>query len=236
MDYKLVWLGQGGFIFQLGNTSLCVDPYLSDSVKELDGFARILPVPVAPRDLKSEIIICTHDHLDHLDDETIKYTDYQSLTYAGPSSCRQHFLKLQIPENRLQLLNRGDSIKLEDADIFGTYAAHTSDSIGVVVRYSGITIYLVGDSCYDDKLLEAQQYHPDILICCINGKLGNMNHQEAAALARQLGVKTACPCHYGMFLENTADPGDFKQSLSGSGIKYFEFEFNRFVSIAEILI
>jgi L-ascorbate 6-phosphate lactonase len=226
MNYDITWIGQGGFIFKFGDRTLCIDPYLSDSVKGLDGFARVMPIPVAPQNLSADIILCTHDHPDHLDDETIKYTDYQAMMYAGPVSCRQHFIKLGIPEDRLILLNRGDLIQLGDAQIYGVYAAHTPDSIGIIVKYAGITVYLVGDSRYVPKLVEAEQYDPDILLCCINGKLGNMNCEEAALLASRLAVKVACPCHYGMFIENTEDPLNFKKALSGSGIRYFKFEFN----------
>ncbi len=235
LNFNITWIGQGGFIMEFGDRILYIDPYLSDSVKKLDGFARVMPIPIEPRDLQADLILCTHDHLDHLDDETIKHTGYQAMMYAGPLSCRQHFSKLGIPDERLLSLNRDGSIQLGDALIYGVYAAHTPDSIGIVVRYSKITIYLTGDSRYESKLLEVKQYNPDILICCINGKLGNMNYEEAALLARGLAVKVACPCHYGMFDENTEDPANFKQALSGKGVSYFEFEFNRTFPASQIM-
>jgi L-ascorbate 6-phosphate lactonase len=125
-------------------------------------------------------------------------------------------------------------VTLGDATIYGVYAAHTPDSIGVVVSFEGITCYLVGDSLYDDKLLNVKRYKPDILLCCINGKLGNMNYLEAAKLAGELDVKVAVPCHYGMFKENTEDPAKFLRELP-TNIKGFEMKHNTPYCVDEIL-
>lgn len=235
MDLKLTWIGQGGFIFYLGDKTLCVDPYLSNSVAHVDGFQRMVPAPFRPEDLRVDMIICTHDHMDHLDEETIKYTDFSRILYAGPDSCLKHYRAIGIPEQRLINLNRGESVALGDAVVYGVYAAHTRDSIGVVVKYGGTTFYLVGDSLYDNQLLEAGKHKPDVLLCCINGKLGNMNYLEAAQLASELEVKVAVPCHYGMFKENTEDPDKFLDELAKSGIHGFKMEYNVTYSAKDIL-
>ena len=65
------------------------------------------------------------------------------------------------------------------------------------------------------------------MIVCINGKLGNMDYRSAARLAQEIGVKTAIPCHYGMFGENTEDPENFRSALSTTGVEYRELKFMR---------
>lgn len=235
MNFRITWIGQGGFVFHLGDKTLCVDPYLSNSVANVDGFERMVPIPFKPEDLKADMIICTHDHMDHLDEETVKYTDFSRILYAGPDSCLKHYRAIGIPDQRLISLNRDESIGLGDAVIYGVYAAHTQDSIGVVLKYRGITCYVVGDSIYDERLLGAGKYKPDILLCCINGKLGNMNYLEAVRLARELGVKVAVPCHYGMFKENTEDPDKFLDELRRNGVGGFKMEYNRTYCVKDIL-
>ena len=47
---------------------------------------------------------------------------------------------------------------------------------------------------------------PEFLFICINGKLGNMNAEEAVRLTEVLEPKAAIPTHYGMFASNTEDP------------------------------
>jgi L-ascorbate 6-phosphate lactonase len=211
MSFELIWLGQGGYLFRFGEKVLCVDPYLSNSVFEAEGLQRIPPLPVQPQELQADLIITTHDHIDHLDEQTLWHV--QPTKIGGPASCLQHLCKMDIPEERLVHLGRGETLRLGEAVLHGVYAEHTTDSIGVVIEYEGTGIYLVGDSLYSDELLDAAQFHPSLLICCINGRWGNMNAAEAAKLAEKLHVKTAIPSHYGMFAENTADPEEFRRAL-----------------------
>ena len=236
MAFQIKWIGQGGYILTLGDKLLCVDPYLSDACK-IDGAGRIIPIPFAPSELKVDMIVSTHDHEDHLDEETIRYTDYDHTLYGGPSSCIRHFKALGIPETQLRPLNRGETIGLGlgGAVIHGVYAEHTPDSIGVVVDYEGVSVYIAGDSLFSEKLSDAKRYHPDILICCINGKLGNMPYTDTARVAKMLEVQAAVPSHYGMFAGNTEDPERLNEALAGSGIKYFEMEMEKTYDIGELL-
>ena len=54
-----------------------------------------------------------------------------------------------------------------------------------------------------------------MLVTCVNGRWGNMGHEEAAKVANQLSVRLSIPTHYGMFAENTADPMDFVREMDG---------------------
>jgi L-ascorbate 6-phosphate lactonase len=227
MSFRITWLGQGGYIFEVGKKMICVDPYLSNSVEKAEGLARLVPIPVKPEELKADIILVTHNHIDHLDRDTLVYTDKQSILYAGPDSCIEEFRKMGIPERNLTVLNRGQSMTCGDAVISAVHAEHTKDSIGVVISHDGVTLYLTGDSLYSEKLAEAVKHEPDILICCINGKLGNMDYNDAAKLAGQLGVKVAVPCHYGMFAKNTEDPLNYKTALENYKARYMELELNK---------
>lgn len=233
--FKLKWIGQGGYIITLGSKILCIDPYLSNSVLGLDGFNRLVPIPIMPRNLNVDMIIATHDHMDHLDEETLKYTNYNDIFYAGPDSCIRHFKLLGIKEEKLITLNIGDSISLGDAKITAVYADHIIDSIGVIVDYNDITIYFVGDSLFNERLFEVKKFDVDIIVTCINGKLGNMNYVEAAQLTKGLQVKVGIPCHYGMFAENTENPKKYEKELFCSEVAYLELESNKDYDIDEII-
>ena len=62
---------------------------------------------------------------------------------------------------------------------------------------------------------------PDLVLPCMNGVFGNMNHIDAARLIQEAGPRYAIPCHYWTFAEQGGgDPGGFihackKQLLSG---------------------
>lgn len=232
MPFELIWLGQGGYLFRFGEKVLCVDPYLSNSVCAAEGLRRIPPLPVQPQELHADLIITTHDHIDHLDEQTLR--EVPPTKIGGPASCLQHLRKMDIPEERLVHLDRGATLRLGDAVLYGVYAEHTPDSIGVVIEYAGTGIYLVGDSLYSNELLDAVQFHPDLLICCINGRWGNMNAAEAAKLAEEFHVKTAIPSHYGMFAENTADPEEFRRAL-GSKVNCQVLEMGKPYRVEELL-
>ena len=116
---------------------------------------------------------------------------------------------------------------LPGGKLTAVYAEHTDDSCGLVVECGGLRVYNVGDSLYNEKLLGAGDAGIDLLLVPINGKLGNMNVEEAARLSKELSVRAAVPCHYDMFADNTEDPEKFRALLEGSGVRYVELELNR---------
>ena len=56
-----------------------------------------------------------------------------------------------------------------------------------------------------------------MMLVCINGKMGNMDIDEAVKLTRCLRPKVVIPNHYGMFADNTADPFQFRARLLSTG-------------------
>jgi L-ascorbate 6-phosphate lactonase len=50
----------------------------------------------------------------------------------------------------------------------------------------------------------------DVLLPCINGTFGNMNHLDAARMVQQAAPRIAIPCHFWTFAEQGGgDPGGF---------------------------
>ena len=111
------------------------------------------------------------------------------------------------------------------------FADHTVPAVGVVVKHNGITMYFSGDTEYNEKLEEFKKYNIDIMFICINGKLGNMNVQEAIKLTKVINPKTGVPTHYGMFESNTEDPKKYTSKLNCG----FEMEYNTEYDVLEVL-
>lgn len=233
MAFSVRWLGQGGFLLNLGEKKLAIDPYLSDSVASSDGFHRLIPVPIAPEALSCDLLVSTHDHMDHLDPETVRKTDLP--LYAGPTSCIEHFKKLGIASEKLRTLNTADIIHLGDARIMALFARHTPDSIGLMVDYEGVRLYFTADTEYDPRLKDASLLKIDVLFTCINGKLGNMNARQAAQLAGEINCRLAVPMHYGMFSENTEDPAVFAGDMKETGIPVFIMEPDTEYDVSDLL-
>lgn len=216
MAMEFTWLGQGGYLIRCGGVNICLDPYLSHSCEEAGGHTRIAPEPVHPRSLDADLFVITHDHMDHLDEGTLSALDLAQHLFAAPASCRAHLVRLGVPQDRILAFDRGDTFCIGDAELFAVFAEHTQDSIGLVIRAHDQTAYFTGDTLYTPRLAqEASAFSPDVLVVCINGRWGNMGHEEAAKLAGELSVSLAIPTHYGMFAENTADPADFVRAMGG---------------------
>jgi L-ascorbate 6-phosphate lactonase len=70
-----IWgLGQMGIAVKGPDGLLVIDPCLSDIVREVSGdwWARAYPPPLQPEQLAfANTILTTHDHLDHLDAQTV---------------------------------------------------------------------------------------------------------------------------------------------------------------------
>lgn len=227
MDDKITWLGQNGYLLEFGKTFLCIDPYLSNSVARYGKYERLKAIPIKPCELNASIIICTHDHKDHFDEQTLKFTEFEGTLYVGPDTCVKHFSDMGITNRQIIPLRADETFEFGLMNIHGIYANHGIDSIGLVIEYKEFSIYFVGDSRYDKRLLTASKYNPNVLVCCINGKLGNMSCDEAAKLAQELNVKTAIPCHYGMFAENTEDPQRFVDLLKNSNVQGLVLDYNK---------
>lgn len=206
---KIMWTGQGGYEIRENNFSLVIDPYLSDLVNRKDGLKRLMPPPMKPEGLAPDIHIITHEHIDHLDSDLIEVMNYSNTIFMCPSVSRDMLIKFGVPENNIIALDRGSKWEISGYNISAVYANHTGDSIGVVIETDGYKLYFTGDTLFDDKLGTDLDVVPDVMFSCINGRWGNMNHDEAAVIADRVNAKKAVPNHYGMFAENTADPADF---------------------------
>lgn len=210
------WLGQSGFIYQFPcGATICVDPYLSYADPSGGTRERLVPPPRCPSELKANVVILTHDHTDHFDEHTLRFlVDVSNTLFVGPSSCRNHWLTMDLPTERFLQLDRGQILDIAGVRLKAIHAEHSSgdmrDAIGVVVENGAFTIYQVGDSEYVPSVVEAaEKLHIDVMTVPINGRKGNMDAKEAAMLAGKVRPRLVVPMHYGMFRTNTANPRRF---------------------------
>ncbi|MFW5980989.1 MAG: MBL fold metallo-hydrolase [bacterium] len=226
------WIGQAGFIFKTGEgTTICIDPYLSNSMEKLE---ETFPTWVNGKpnrrmwfnkftieEFEPDYVICTHDHVDHTDPETIPLISaYSEAVFCGPGSSIEHMKKMSIADSRLKTLERNQNYKLNDIDLKTVYAEHTEDSIGLVLNINNLNIYITGDTSYEEELFEINE-DINILISCINGKLGNLNIDQAVELAKHYDVELLLPMHYGLIPSNTANERYFIQECEKNNINTY---------------
>lgn len=226
---KIRWIGQSGYILHDGVTEICIDPYLSNAVDRIAKRGRMVKAPFSPEELKSDVVICTHNHLDHVDIDAIPLMKKEKMLFLAPSDAEKTLKECGVINYKP--FDRGAAVRIGDFRITAVFADHTVPAVGVIVKCGGVTMYFSGDTEYNEKLEELKKYNIDIMFICINGKLGNMNVDEAVRLTNILKPEAAVPSHYGMFESNTEDPRKFTLKVDCG----FIMEYDKPYSFSEII-
>jgi len=233
--FTLTWLGQGGYALNVSGRAIYLDPYMSDMVGKKEGLARLVPPPIDPARARPDYYLATHDHMDHLDTDFIKQMDCAGVQFVCPGRCKTALLALDkgIDEGQITAVNRGDALELDGFSLRAVYADHTPDSVGFVITANGLTVYFTGDTLYGESV--GAGVEADVVCCCVNGKWGNMNAEEAVQVALRSGARLAIPNHYGMFAENTVDPADFCAMAGTAGLRTYTMQHNETIDLKGLL-
>lgn len=236
------WLGQSGFLVVTPQASVLFDPYLSDSltVKYASTdkpHTRVTERVIDPGKLIGiDIITSSHNHTDHLDAETLLplFAANPTAKLLFPRANREFILgRLGDVAHRLVEIDAGESLTAAGVDFHGIAAAHNMVErdeagcckfLGFIARVAGITFYHSGDTLrHDDLVASLKPFAPDVAFLPINGNrperrvAGNLNGQEAAALAHEIRAGLVVPHHFDMFEFNTASPSEFEAECTRLG-------------------
>ena len=216
-------LGQHSFLLKTAGKVIAFDPYLTDESNRL-----ISPLIPAEEFCGIDIILCSHDHGDHLDRPSLAAMAAASpqAVFVVPEAVRPSVT--EISPDRLCGMNDGEEKFFDGISIRAVAAAHEflDRSAGGLYPYLGFvvttpagSVYHSGDCCvYDGLLPKVSDPAPDLMLLPINGRaairlrnncIGNMTWQEAADLAGWSGCRMVSPAHYDMFKGNLADPFEF---------------------------
>ena len=208
---KITWLGQAGLLFERDGISIMIDPYLSDSVVKVEpqNFRRVT-VDERFYDITPDIMLFTHDHLDHYDPETaprfFAKTD-KKMTVLCPASAwkkaRTHgnghnYVRFNRHTEWTEYGFRFKAVKAEHSDDF---------AIGVIIEdmVENKKYYITGDTLYNATIFADLPKDLDAVFLPINGVGNNMNADDAIRFAKATGAKKAVPLHVGMFDEKKPD-------------------------------
>lgn len=217
---KIRWIGQSGYILNDGITEICIDPYLSNVVDRIAKRGRMVEAPFSPEELKSNAVICTHNHLDHVDIDAIPLMKKENMLFLSPTAAKSQLIECGVINYKP--FDEGTTVKVGDFELKAVFADHTVPAVGVIVKHNGVTMYFSGDTEYNEKLERLKEYNIDVMFICINGKLGNMNADEAVKLTKRINPKVAIPTHYGMFESNTEDPKNYVDKIDNGFIMDYD--------------
>lgn len=226
---RIRWIGQGGYLLNDGENEICIDPYLSDVVNRIAGRPRMVPPCIEPEKLNSDVVICTHNHLDHIDIDAIPRMQKENMLFLAPADAREQLSDCGVRHYRE--FDEGSSCRIGAFELKAVYANHTVPAIGVIVRHQGVTLYFSGDTYFDERLCALADEKIDVMFVCINGRLGNMTVEDAVRLTERIAPKVGVPMHYGMFASNTEDPERYTSRVKCG----FEMVYGKEYEIGEVL-
>lgn len=203
-------------LFETGEVKIIIDPYLSDSVEKLNykNFRRF-PVLTSLFNINPDIMIFTHNHLDHYDPETVSkfIGENTNITVLAPLSVWNEVRKIG-GDNNYVMFNR-HSVWTEKGICFTAVKAEHSDlsAIGVIINYDEKKYYITGDTLYNDEIFGDIPGDIYTVFLPINGVGNNMNMEDAKMFCQKISPQYAVPIHWGMFDEIDANTFDYKNKI-----------------------
>ena len=174
---RVRWLGQSAFILTAGPVSVLIDPF--DDAREVLAARGMRFSYHVERDLRADLLIVTHEHIDHAgvgvaagDPHVVRST---AGTFATP-------------------LGTVVAIASEHDDVAGT---KRGPNLVVAFDLDGIRVCHFGDFGQGDLRPEQTEAigQPDLLFVPVGGG-PTIAGAQAAALAGSLGARWVVPMHY----------------------------------------
>lgn len=227
----LWWLGQASVLLKGADVTAYIDPFFSEMPE------RLVPPPFSPHEAPPvDLILVTHDHLDHLDENTLPGLAQSSpeARFVVPAPLTQRLTELGIPQERVVGAEAGKPLELSGARVIPLPAMHAYSTapptydfdqdeqgrhryVGYVLDLGGVKAYHAGDTViYAGMVDQLKEIGVDLALLPINGRsyfreqqdiVGNMDEREAAELASLMEARVVVPIHYDMFAANLGRPG-----------------------------
>ena len=222
---KVMWLEQASLLITAAGKKILIDPYFSRCVEtENPSWPKRKDPPAWVWDIRPDVLIFTHDHIDHCDPET----------FPRILASREKILVLCAPSTWKRALACGGSHNYvrfarhagwtEGGVRFTAVKAEHSDPapIGVVIEAEGKMVWVSGDTLFSAEIPGDLPTGIDTAFLPVNGAGNNMNAADAKRLADAAGVKRVVPLHVGMYDSLTPEiyPGGEKWVLT----PYKEYE------------
>jgi L-ascorbate metabolism protein UlaG (beta-lactamase superfamily) len=208
MDVR--FLGHACFTLSDGDTTVVIDPFLSQNPK---GAA-------SPDEIDPATILLTHGHGDHVGD-----------TVAIAKRTGAPVLAITEVAGELS----GEGLETINCNLGGTHefdwgtaklvpAWHTSTTdkgtvstpAGLLVNFKDTLVYHLGDTClFSDLRLVGKRRQVDVALMPIGGHF-TMDRFDAVDAAEFVGAKTVIPCHYNTFPLIETDAQAFKADVESA--------------------
>lgn len=182
------WLGQASIVLRGAGMTIYIDPFFSAYPD------RLVPPPFAPASAPpANIILCTHEHVDHFDPQTLPGMAQASpdARFLVPLHLVEQTVALGISAGRVVGIQVGEQLHLGAMTVLAVPASHGLKAppanygfdfieregeklyryLGYIVEIAGVRVYHAGDTVvYDGMVEQLRQQEIDIAFLPINGR------------------------------------------------------------------
>ena len=198
---RIVWLGQAGFYIEALGIKVLIDPYLSESCKALNPQNyRRMPIDEGFLDIRPDVIVLTHDHLDHTDPDTLEHylSKDGGITVLASPGAWDKVREFGNGHNYVRF-SRHTEWTVGDVKLTAVKAEHSSyEPIGVIIEAEGKKYYHTGDTLYNSEIFADIPTDIFAVMAVINGKGNNMNETDAHRFVKKVSPEYFVPMHWGL--------------------------------------
>ncbi len=218
---RLIFFGHATTLIETDSGKrIMIDPFLEEN-------------PLCPDNLQNpsplDIICLTHGHYDHVS-SLLPLAEQSDAEICATYELCSLLTVDGIAEDRLQRMNKGGSIDIDEIRISLVQAMHSNsyqcsdgsthyagEACGVVIELeSGEAIYHAGDTClFSDMRLIAEKFSPRIALLPIGDRF-TMGPDDAAQAVDILKPEIVIPIHHSTFPALTGTPEEFERLCEGS--------------------
>src|SRR5215207_3046051 len=209
MAVDIRFLGHACFELKAGDTTVLIDPFLSQNPK----------AAAQPDELEPDVVLLTHGHFDHIGD-TVDIAKRAGATVVAIAEVANE-LGSDGVENVFDP-NLGGTVKFDWGWVKLVPAWHSGVTpkgtphtpAGLLINIGDTLVYHLGDTCLfsDLQLIARRGDHVDVAIVPIGGHY-TMDRYDAVVAVEFVNPTTVIPCHYDTFPPIETDSDAFKADV-----------------------
>src|SRR5918992_3602955 len=209
MAVDIRFLGHACFELNAGDTTVLIDPFLSQNPKAAASADEVQP----------DVILLTHGHFDHIGD-TVDIAKRAGATVVAIAEVANELGQDGV-ENVFDP-NLGGTVKFDWGWVKLVPAWHTAVTpkgtphtpAGLLINLGDTLVYHLGDTCLfsDLQLIARRGDHVDVAIVPIGGHY-TMDRYDAVVAVEFVNPTTVIPCHYDTFPPIETDSDAFKADV-----------------------
>ncbi|WP_260865163.1 MBL fold metallo-hydrolase [Shewanella sp. KCT] len=216
---SVIRLGHSSILLKIAGQTWLIDPVFSDRASPFSfiGPKRFHQPPIALEQLPEiDGVLISHDHYDHLDEESIKRLHHKVKRFIVPLGVEQHLLRWGVARDKVQPLDWWQSVTLGELNITATPTQHFSGRglfdknqtlwASYVIQSDRSKLYFSGDSGYFDGFKAiGERFGPFDLTMIETGAYDkdwpsiHMTPEQSLQAHLDLGGRQMMPIHNGTF-------------------------------------